>query len=116
MSWGSSRTKPPAWAMPYQYDMHASMGYMMHLAVADNTGRSVVVEYINNDLMDTLAAHDAMTTDKVWDALDNVSKDNFNEFESTEWSVVYNQDAGTARYYHRENYAENHTFQVRSGG
>lgn len=128
-----------------QYDMHASMGYMMHLAVADNTGRSVVVEYINNEmvvvetpvvtnfylaegekngigtaqsherydiLMDTLAAHNAMTTDEVRDALDSVSKDNFGEFESTEWSVVYDLDAGTARYYHRENYDKKYTLLV----
>lgn len=128
-----------------QYDMHASMGYIMHLAIADNMGRSVVVEYINNEtvvvetpavtnfylaegekngigtaqsheryniLMDTLAAHDTMTTDEVRDALDSVSKDNFNEFESTEWSVVYDLDAGTARYYHRENYDKKYTFMV----
>ncbi len=128
-----------------RYDMHASMGYMMHLAIADNTGRSVVVEYINNEmtvvetpvvtnfylaegeknsigtaqsherydiLMDTLATHNAMTTDEVRDALDSVSKDNWGEFESTEWSVVFDQENLTAQYYHRENYAENYTFQL----
>lgn len=128
-----------------QYDMHASMGYMMHLAIADNTGRSVVVEYINNEmivvetpvvtnfylaegekngigtaqsherfdiLMDALATHDTMTTDEVRDVLDSVSKDNWGEFESTEWSVVYDLDAGTARYYHRENYDKKYTFMV----
>ena len=128
-----------------QYDMHASMGYMMHLVIADNTGRSVVVEYINNEmvvvetpvvtnfylaegekngigtaqsherydiLMDTLAAHDAMTTNEVRDALDGVSKDNWGEFESTEWSVVFDLGNLTARYYYRENYARNYTFQL----
>ncbi len=34
-----------------QHDMHASMGYMTHLAIADNTGRSVVVEYVNNEMV-----------------------------------------------------------------
>lgn len=134
-----------ALAMLEQYDMHASMGYMMHLAIADNTGRSVAVEYIGNEmavvetptvtnfylaegekngigtaqsherydiLMDTFAAHDAMTPDEVRDALDSVSKDNFNEFESTEWSAVYDLDTGTARYYHRENYDKTYTFMV----
>ncbi len=105
-----------------QYDMHASMGYMMHLAIADNTGRSVVVEYIDNEmvvvetpvvtnfylaegekngigtsqsherydiLMDTFRNHEVMSDEEVRDALDSVSKDNFNEFESTEWSVVF---------------------------
>lgn len=128
-----------------QYDMHASMGYMMHLAIADNTGRSVVVEYINNEmvvvetpvvtnfylaegekngigtsqsherydiLMETLAAYDTTTTDGVRDALNSVSKDNFGEFESTEWSVVFDLDNLTARYYHRENYAKNYTFRL----
>lgn len=34
-----------------QYDMHASMGYMMHLALADITGRRVVVEYVDNEMV-----------------------------------------------------------------
>ncbi len=33
-----------------QYDMHASMGMMMHLAIADAFGNSVVVEYIDNEM------------------------------------------------------------------
>lgn len=33
-----------------QYDMHASMGFMTHLAIADSGGNSVVVEYINNEM------------------------------------------------------------------
>lgn len=33
-----------------QYDMHASMGYMTHLAIADADGQSIAVEYINNEL------------------------------------------------------------------
>ena len=36
-----------------QYDMHASMGYMMHLALADTEGRSVVVEYVNHEMIVT---------------------------------------------------------------
>ena len=31
-----------------QYDMHASAGMMVHFALADATGHSVVVEYIDN--------------------------------------------------------------------
>lgn len=128
-----------------QYDMHASMGYMMHLAIADNTGRSVVVEYIDNEmvvvetpvvtnfylaegekngigtsqsherydiLMDTFRNHEVMSDEEVRDALDSVSKDNFGEFEATEWSVVFDLGNLTARYYHRENYAESYTFQL----
>lgn len=128
-----------------QYDMHASMGYMMHLAIADNRGRSVAAEWVNDQmivvetpvvtsfylaegekngigtaqsherydiLMDTLGTHKTMNQEEVRDALDSVSKDNFGEFESTEWSVVFDLGNLTARYYHRENYAENYTFQL----
>lgn len=34
-----------------QYDMHSSMGMMIHFALADSTGRSVAAEYINNELV-----------------------------------------------------------------
>lgn len=33
-----------------EYDMHASMGFMVHFAMADRSGHSVVVEYINNEM------------------------------------------------------------------
>lgn len=35
------------------YDMHASFGYMVHFAIADRTGNSVVVEYVNNEMVVT---------------------------------------------------------------
>lgn len=120
-----------------QYDLHASMGMMIHFALADTTGKGVVVEYINNEmavtetpvvtnfylaeaakhgigtqqsheryniLTQTLADHPTMTMEDVRDVMDSVSKDDFNEFESTEWSVVFDLNTGTAYYYHRENY------------
>ena len=34
-----------------QYDLHGSMGMMIHFAIADSTGRSVAVEYINNEMI-----------------------------------------------------------------
>ncbi len=46
------------------------------------------------------------------DALDSVSRDNFGEFESTEWSIVFDQSALTAAYYHRENYGKAYFFQI----
>lgn len=36
-----------------QYDMHSSMGYMLHFAVADRYGNSVAVEYVNNEMIVT---------------------------------------------------------------
>lgn len=34
-----------------QYDLHASMGMMNHFAIADAAGRSVAVEYIDNEMI-----------------------------------------------------------------
>lgn len=127
-----------------RYDMHASAGMMVHFALADAEGHSVVVEYIDNEmavtetpvvtnyyltsgekygigteeskvryamLEDMLQSGSSFTMDGIRDALDSVSKHNFDsEFASTEWSIVYNQSTGEARYYHRENYQNYYTF------
>lgn len=130
-----------------QYDLHGSMGMMVHFAIADSTGRSVAVEYVDNEmivtetpvltnfylaegekqgigtqqsherydiLLNQLEETPQMGMEDVRDALDSVSKDNFGEFESTEWSIVMNLSAGEARYYHRENYNQNYTFRLES--
>ena len=36
-----------------QYDLHGSMGMMVHFAIADSTGRSVAVEYVDNEMIVT---------------------------------------------------------------
>lgn len=130
-----------------QYDLHGSMGMMIHFAIADFSGRSVAVEYVDNEMIvtetpvltnfyltegekqgiGTRQSHERydilrnkleekaeMGMEEVRDALDSVSKDNFGEFESTEWSIVMNLSAGEARYYHRENYIQNYTFRLES--
>lgn len=66
-------------------------------------------------LMNRLADSETMEMKDVRDALDSVSKDNFGEFESTEWSIVMNQTTGEVRYYHRENYNIAYTFTVTGG-
>lgn len=132
-----------------QYDMHASMGYMTHLALADAKGRSVAVEYINNEMVvveapvvtnfylveggkygiGTEQSHERydilekfLSENKTADmaavskALDSVSKDNFNEFESTEWSIVFNQGTGEVHYFHRENYENKYVFTIKREG
>ncbi len=63
-------------------------------------------------LMNALKTTPAMTLEQVRDAMDSVSKDNFGEFESTEWTAVYDQSTGEVRYYHRENYQTAYVFQV----
>ena len=42
-----------ALALLRQYDMHSSMGMMVHFALADRSGRSVAVEYIGNEMVVT---------------------------------------------------------------
>lgn len=151
------------------YDMHSSMGMMVHFAIADSSGKSVAVEYINNEMIvtetpivtnfyisdgdkygigtqqsheryeilaKTLAENSNMTMQDVANALDSVSKDNFNgvperksgrtksdfceqseqkrltRFESTEWSAVFNQTTKEIWYYHRENYDRCYKFKL----
>ncbi len=127
-----------------QYDLHASAGMMVHFAIADAAGRSVVVEYIDNEMsvvetsvatnfylsdgekygigteeshiryeiLDSLLQEQkAFAMEDIRDALNSVSKHNFNSpFASTEWSVVYNQQTGEILYYHRENYDTDYFF------
>lgn len=128
-----------------QYDMHSSSGMMLHFSLADKSGRSVAVEYVNNEmvvietpvvtnfylaqgekygigteqshiryniLMDCLSGQPVMGIEGVKDAMSSVSKNNFGEFASTEWTIVYSQDTGEIRYYHRENYDNCYLFSV----
>ncbi|MCM1048865.1 MAG: linear amide C-N hydrolase [Clostridiales bacterium] len=128
-----------------QYDMHASMGMMVHFALADTTGKSVAIEYIDNEmvvvetpiltnfylakgekngigteqshtrynmLIEKLEQNSTMSMDDVRDVLSSVSKKNFTTFESTEWSIVFNQASGQAIYYHRENYEQEYIFEI----
>ena len=46
------------------------------------------------------------------DVLDSVSKDGFGEFESTEWSIVMDQEAKELTYFHREDYGRGYTIPV----
>lgn len=128
-----------------QYDLHASMGMMVHFALADAKGNAAAVEYVDNEmvvtdthvltnfylaegekfgigteqshtryeiLIEKLKEKQIMDMQDVRDALDSVSKDNFGEFESTEWSIVFHQGSGKVVYYHRENYEKAYTFQI----
>lgn len=130
------------------YDLNASMGMMIHFAISDREGNSVVVEYIDNEmivtetpvvtnfylsegekygigtqqsqerydlLMKTIEEKEYFEAEDVRDALDSVSKDNFGGFESTEWSIVFNQTAGEVEYFHRENFDKSWTFALTGG-
>lgn len=66
-------------------------------------------------LMDSLNESQTMNMEQLRDAMDSVSKDNFGEFESTEWSIVANLTTGEVRYYHREHYDTVYTFTITGG-
>ena len=62
-----------------------------------------------------LQSGSSFTMDGIRDALNSVSKHNFDsDFASTEWSIVYNQSTREARYYHRENYEKYYSFMAGS--
>jgi hypothetical protein len=129
-----------------EYDLHASMGMMVHFALADAKGNAVVVEYVDNEMVVTdtpvvtnfylaegekhgigteqshtryeiltklLKEKQTMDGQDVRDALDSVSKDNFDDPSSTEWSIVFHQGNGQVWYYHRENYEKAYKFKIR---
>lgn len=65
-------------------------------------------------LTDLLAERETMDLNQMRDALNAVSKHNFDSvYASTEWSVVYHQTAGEIRYFHRENYDKYYPFDIR---
>ncbi|MCH5211016.1 MAG: linear amide C-N hydrolase [Oscillospiraceae bacterium] len=132
-------------ALLNQYDMHDSLGMMVHFAISDANGKCAAVEYIDNEMIvtqspvvtnfylaegnkqgidssqshtrfetltDTLNAKPVMEADDIKNALENVSKHHFNDGETTEWSIVYNQAQGTAQYFHRENYDKSYIFSI----
>lgn len=129
-----------------EYDLHASMGMMVHFALADAKGNAVVVEYVEDEMVVTdtpvvtnfylaegkkhgigteqshtryeiltklLKEKKTMNGQDVRDALDSVSKDNFDDPSSTEWSIVFHQGNGEVWYYHRENYEKAYKFKIR---
>lgn len=46
------------------------------------------------------------------DAMESVSKKNFSDGTTTEWSIVYNKMTGEAVYYHRENFDKSYSFNI----
>ena len=84
-----------------------------YLAAGEKQGIGTEQSHTRYDmLMDVLKNNDTLSMDGVRDALDRVSKHNFGTPETTEWSIVYNQDSGEAAYYHREHYDTVYRFSV----
>lgn len=63
-------------------------------------------------LKNALETNQYMEEDKLKTILDSVSKDNFEEFTSTEWSIVFNLSKQKVIYFHRENYKKAYVFQL----
>ncbi|MBQ9250094.1 MAG: linear amide C-N hydrolase [Oscillospiraceae bacterium] len=58
-----------------------------------------------DQLMEMLAEHPTLSAEEMRDALRGVAKSNFpDDFHTTEWSIVYDQEKLTATYYRREDY------------
>lgn len=127
------------------HDMHSSFGYMVHFALSDATGRSVAVEYVDNEMTVTetsvvtnfylaegskegigsqqsheryQALEDKLGSTALFDeaamaeTLESVSKRHFNDGETTEWSQIMDQQAGTVTYFHREDFSQAFVFQI----
>ena len=63
-------------------------------------------------LMRTLSEKGSFTADDVMNALESVSKHNWHDSETTEWSAVFDQSTGEVVYCHRENYSKKYTFNI----
>ena len=66
-------------------------------------------------LMEILEGQETLSEDDVKDALECVSKHNYNDGETTEWSIIYNQTAKEAVYFHREDYTQAYRIQMERG-
>jgi hypothetical protein len=53
-----------------------------------------------------------MSMEDVKAALESVCKKHYNDGETTEWSVIFNQSTGEINYYHREDYNNVYTFKL----
>lgn len=55
-------------------------------------------------LMEKLTEQETLSEQDVRDALESVSKHNYDDGETTEWSIIFNQTTKEAVYFHREDY------------
>ena len=120
------------------YDIHSSASMMHHLAISDRSGRSVVVEFYENELFVTdsnIVTNFYISNDcplyltgseqskkryeilkqssKPLDAIKAVTQSNMDsDYELTLWSVLFNKAKSSATYYFRENFDKEYTFSL----
>ena len=76
-----------------------------YLAPGEKQGIGTAQSHTRYEILTrTLEEQGEMTETGVRDALERVSKNNFGDSQSTEWSIVMNQETKELIYYHRENY------------
>ena len=132
-------TVEEAIALLKQYDMHSSNGMAHHLALTDSSGKSVVVEYINNEMVVTetpIVTNHYLSPGSKQGVGNEESHKRFGLLEDmhksaegimakaalkesmhivsypdiTQWSVVYDTKACTADYYWQRDYDNPYTF------
>ncbi|MBQ2943487.1 MAG: linear amide C-N hydrolase [Ruminococcus sp.] len=121
-----------------EYDMHSSIGTSHHLAISDASGKSVVVEYIDNvmTVTDTPAVTNHYLSEgskqgigneeshkrfeKLLNAKSNVSdvmdmKDCLEAVSyasETQWSIVYNLDKKALDFYFHRNFESSYSYTI----
>lgn len=131
-------TTSEAVALLKQYDMHASAGSNYHFQIADATGNTAVVEYINNKLivLDLTCATNFLLAPGQWndkgDGYDrheiitctlNDTKNTLTEnlamdllqkvsLDDTQWSVVFNNTKLSAVYCIQKDYNSTYSFSI----
>lgn len=125
-----------------EYDMNSSIGTAHHLAVSDVDGNSVVIEYVNNEMVVTKTS--AVTnhylsegekfgigneeSHKRYNTLVSAWQENEGCMEIgmlqeimetvsysdvTQWSIIYDKTNGTADFYWQRQYDTPHHFEIK---
>ena len=84
-----------------------------YLAPGEKQGIGTAQSHTRYEILTgTLDEQGEMTEIEVRDVLERVGKDNFGDSQSTEWSIVMNQETKELIYYHRENYGRAYVVPV----
>ncbi len=133
-------TTNEAIALLDSWDMHSSIDWAHHIAIADATGHSVVVEWINNEMIvtetpavtnhylsplrphvgigqtearrDTLCARLAAHPQMQPDDIRNLLEDVAFE-DYTGWSVIFSTQDLSATYYYRTDFEKAYVYKIR---
>lgn len=119
-----------------QYDMNSAIGMSHHLSISDATGKSVVVEYINNQMYVTetfAVTNHYLTQGEKFGVGEENSHERFNGMmetlseldlaedmkeamksviqpDATQWTIVYDKEKKTLEFYWKQNFEKGHSF------